>query len=211
MFKKYSSVIFLIIFTIIMLTLTANADRLYLNSGENYFGDVLNEYLEIKTPYADIRLVEVYLTGVENRGDSFVIAAGDRNIFSGKIIGEALVFDAEGEILTIKNEDIKRILFDKVKKIAADNKTVFKMNNKDSFLGKLMNKTITIKSPFGSNLEIASDQIKNIKFNSGNKAVIMLKDGKKRDTEITLKTFVIKPGAGRIFSVNASDLKEINF
>jgi len=194
-----------------MFTLTANADSLHLNSGESYSGEVLNEYLEIKTSYAEIRLLEAHLTGVENQSGSFVITAGDKNIFSGKIVGEALVFDAGRDILTIKNEDIKRIVFEKAEKIAADIKTVFKMSNRDSFLGKLMNKTVTIKSSFGSNLEIATDQIKNINFSSGNKAVITLKDGKKIDSEITLKSFVIKPGAGRIFSVDASNLKEISF
>lgn len=211
MFKKYSSVIFLILFTIIIFTLSANADSLYLSSGKSYSGEVLNEYLEIRTSYADIRLLESHLTGVENRNGSFVVAAGEKNIFSGEIVGEALVFDAKGEILTIKNSDIKKIEFAKAEKIASDNKTVFIMNNRDSFLGKLMNKTVTIKSSFGSNLEIASDQIKTINFSSGNKAVITLKDGKKIESEITLESFVIKPGAGRIFSVNASNLREINF
>lgn len=210
MFKKYLSTIILILFLFIFSS-AVSADKLYLNSGEDYSGEVLNEYLEIKNSYAEIRLLEVNLTRVEKRGDSYEITAGDKSKFSGVIIGEALVFDAEGEILTLQNNQIRRIIFENAEKVSTDNKTSFKMKNGDNFLGKLMNKTITIKSSFNSNLEISSEQINKISFNNGSNAVINLKDGKKIDSEITLESFIIKPGAGRIFSVNASNLREISF
>lgn len=155
------SLLLLIIFTT---TFMVSADKITLQNGDSYRGELLNDSLKIRTSYAEINIQSNYLNQiVKEENNLFLLKAVENNRFSGNILGN-LRFSSDGEELVINKEDVKLLDLSSPQGFN-DNKSVsIKINNGDYFYANLMVESISIQTSLGSPLNVKFSNINSIEY-----------------------------------------------
>jgi hypothetical protein len=201
------SLLLLIIFTT---TFMVSADKLTLQNGDSYRGELLNDSLKIKTSYAEINIQSNYLKQiVKEENNLFLLKAVENNRFSGNILGN-LRFSSDGEELVINKEDLKLLDLSSPQGFN-DNKSVsIKINNGDYYYANLMVESISIQTSLGSPLNVKFSNINSIEYlKNENLYLIDRKQGEDIKANFAQNKLIVWPAAGEIFELNLNYLQRL--
>ncbi len=201
------SLLLLIIFTT---TFMVSADKITLQNGDSYRGELLNDSLKIKTSYAEINIQSNYLKQiVKEENNLFLLKAVENNRFSGNILGN-LRFSSDGEELVINKEDLKLLDLSNPQGFN-DNKSVsIKINNGDYYYANLMVESISIQTSLGSPLNVKFSNINSIEYlKNENLYLIDRKQGEDIKANFAQNKLIVWPAAGEIFELNLNYLQRL--
>lgn len=201
------SLLLLIIFTT---TFMVSADKITLQNGDSYRGELLNDSLKIKTSYAEINIQSNYLKQiVKEENNLFLLKAVENNRFSGNILSN-LRFSSDGEELVINKEDLKLLDLSNPQGFN-DNKSVsIKINNGDYYYANLMVESISIQTSLGSPLNVKFSNINSIEYlKNENLYLIDRKQGEDIKANFAQNKLIVWPAAGEIFELNLNYLQRL--
>lgn len=201
------SLLLLIIFTT---TFMVSADKITLQNGDSYRGELLNDSLKIRTSYAEINIQSNYLNQiVKEENNLFLLKAVENNRFSGNILGN-LRFSSDGEELVINKEDVKLLDLSSPQGFN-DNKSVsIKINNGDYFYANLMVESISIQTSLGSPLNVKFSNINSIEYlKNENLYLIDRKQGEDIKANFAQNKLIVWPAAGEIFELDLNYLQRL--
>lgn len=207
--NKIIFIFFLALLTILLLNSAVMADKLNLQNGETYRGELLNDSLKIKTSYAEINIQSSYLTKISRKNNQmYVLKAVENNIFSGNLLTE-LRFAANGSEMSVK-DDLESLDLSSPENFN-DNKAIsVTINNGDYFYANLMVESISIQTSLGSPLNINFNNISSIEYlqNEG-LYLIKRKNGEDIKANFAQNKLIVWPAAGEIFELDLSYLKKL--
>ena len=207
--NKKSFIFFLTLLTILLLNSAVVADKLNLQNGETYRGELLNDSLKIRTSYAEINIQSSYLTKISRENNQlYVLKAVENNIFSGNLLTE-LRFAANGSEMNISN-DLDFVDLSSPEKFN-DNKAIsVTINNGDYFYANLMVESISIQTSLGSPLNINFSNISSIKYLKNEELyLIERKNGEDIKANFAQNKLIIWPAAGEIFELDLNYLEKL--
>ncbi len=202
------SLLLLIIFTT---TFMAAADKITLQNGESYRGELLNDSLKLKTSYAEINIQSNYLNQIIKQEDNlFLLKAVEKNSFSGDLLSD-LRFSSNGEELVINKEDLKLLDLSSSHSFSNNKAISITINNGDYFYANLMVESISIKTSLGSPLNIKFSNINIIEYLKDEKLYLIdRKQGDDIKAEFAQNKLIVWPAAGEIFELDLNYLQRLN-
>jgi hypothetical protein len=209
--RNIKYIISLLLLLVLSFTFMVSADKITLQNGDSYRGELLNDNLKIKTSYAEVNIQTSYLNQIiKEKNNTFLIKAVENNRFSGHLLSD-LKFSSDGEELVISKEDLKLLDLSSPQGFN-DNKAVsVTVKNNDYFYANLMVDSISIQTSLGSPLNIKFSSINSIEYLKNEELyLINRKQGDDIKAKFAQNKLIVWPAAGEIFELNLNHLQRLD-
>ncbi|MFW6000973.1 MAG: hypothetical protein ACOCQE_01265 [Halanaerobium sp.] len=208
--RNIKCIISLLLLLILSFTFMVSADKITLQNGDSYRGELLNDNLKIKTSYAEVNIQSSYLNQIiKEENEVFLIKAVENNRFSGDLLSD-LRFSSDGEELVINKEDLKLLDLSSPQSFN-DNKAVsVTVKNGDYFYANSMVDSISVQTSLGSPINIKFSSINSIEYLKNEELyLIKRKQGDDIKAEFAQNKLVVWPAAGEIFELDLNHLQRL--
>jgi len=187
-----------------------SADKITLQNGDSYRGELLNESLKLKTAYAEINVQSSYLNQIiKERNNEFLLKAVENNRFSGDLLS-SFQFSSDGDKLVINKEDLKLLDLSSSRNFNENRAVSITINNGDYFSANLMVDSISIQTSLGSPLNIKFSNIKSIEYLKNEKLYLIdRKQGDDIKAKFAQDRLIVWPAAGDIFELDLNYLQSL--
>lgn len=192
------------------------ADIVFTNNGDKFYGEVQSPSFEVQTPYGKILIRNEFLKSITFKNESIercVVETNNNDVFSGTLLTDHIEFIQEdGEHKQLTKASIIRIRREIYGPSFPVTTTIVTMKNNDRFSGKLLSTMLEIQADYIT-LPIQSHDINRVEFGDGypSDTKILLENGDLITGILKQDHIRVAPDAIAEFTVAKSSIRSIQF
>jgi hypothetical protein len=194
-----------------MLSTAVSADQIELQNGQSLRGEVQNDNLKLKTPYAELNVQSQFLNKINNEDGNFVLRASENNRFSGELLTD-IRFLVNGEERVFAAAEITSVDFSTSDSFSDNKQVSLTLRNGDFFFANTVENSISINTSLGSPLNISYENIIFIEYLSGEEIYLIKRENASDiKSDLNSKKIIVWPAAGEIFELEFDYIKKVDF
>jgi len=194
---------------ILVFTMSVSADKLNLQNGQSLRGTIENNNVEIRTPYAEIKVQSRFLKSIKNKNGGFVFRLSENNRFTGELLNNITIASDSGE-RTFSPAEIEAVSFSNTSSFKNNRGVNITATNGDFFFANTVEDSVSIKTSLGSPLNIRYSNIVSIEYlKNEDLYLINRKNASEVKANFSQQRLILWPSAGEIFEMDLNYLQKL--